>query len=93
MGAFSLGLLNFLLMLPVFLLLGVAFYLAAASGNAMLMFTVIGLAALFAILAAAAATAADIVFRALLYNYATGRSVPEDLDESLLPSAFAPRGS
>ena len=48
---------------------------------------------LFAILSAAVMSAADTVFCALLYNYATGRTIPEEVDESLFAAAFAAKGS
>jgi hypothetical protein len=43
------------------------------------------------ILHMAASSAADGVFRALLYNYATGRELPGDIDESTFAGAFADR--
>ena len=41
------------------------------------------------LLAFAASSAADMVFRALLYNYATGRTIPDDVDEEQFTAAFA----
>ena len=32
--------------------------------------------------------AADVVFKALLYNHATGRSVPANVDQSVFQDAF-----
>ncbi len=38
--------------------------------------------------ALAATSAADVIFKALLYNHATGRSVPANVDQSLFNEAF-----
>ena len=36
---------------------------------------------------------ADGVFKALLYNYATGRSMPADIDEEVFASAFGAKSA
>jgi hypothetical protein len=43
------------------------------------------------VIVSAVSSAADTVFKALLYNYATGRSVPSNVDTSSFRDAFAPR--
>ena len=39
----------------------------------------------------AVTSAADVIFKALLFNYATDRSVPQGIDSSSFASAFGPR--
>jgi hypothetical protein len=90
-GNFSMGFLAFLVLLPVILVLGVLVAAAVASGNtpALVLAGVAG--AVLIVIAAAATSTADVVFKALLYNYATGRSVPDGIDQSLFQDAFRPK--
>ncbi len=90
-GNFALGLLSFLFALPIYLLLFLGIYLSASSGNTVVAVAIIGVALLVFLIHAAADSAASGVFRALLYNYATGRSMPADLDEDLFATAFGSR--
>ena len=48
-------------------------------------------AAILVAVAAAVTSAADVVFKALLFNYATGRAVPAGIDKSTFAGAFEPR--
>ncbi|MHC4967173.1 MAG: DUF6159 family protein [Planctomycetota bacterium] len=91
-GNFSMGFLAFLVMLPVILVLGVLIAGAAASGNTPAIVLAGSVGALVIVIAAAATSTADVVFKALLYNHATGRSVPEGIDQSLFQDAFRPKG-
>lgn len=86
-GNFSLGLLSFLFLLPVYLILAVLFYLSM--GNPTMVGVVIALIIFVTLFAAVSSSAADVVFKALLYNYATGRNIPADLDDDMLERAFA----
>jgi hypothetical protein len=42
-------------------------------------------------LAAAASAAADMIFKALLYSYATGKTLPENLNSEFYSQAFMPK--
>ena len=89
MGNFSLGLLSFLITLPLYAICIVIIFVGASNDSAVLFFLGVGLFICCAFLVAIASSAADVVFKALLYNYATGRSVPADLEETALDAAFA----
>lgn len=91
-GHFSLGLLSMLVMLPAILLAGLLIFFAVGSGSTPLIVAAIVFAVLTVALAAAATSAADVIFQALLYNYATGRSIPADIDTSAFADAFAEKG-
>jgi hypothetical protein len=87
-GNFSMGFFSFLLMLPVLLVLFVLFGLAVAYESSIGLVAVVLLAIPVFMLLAATTTAAGTVFRTYLYAYATGRTVPEDLDTSRFGDAF-----
>lgn len=89
-GNFSLGLLNFLICLPVYLILGVLLFLSVTSGNMVFVAAVLAIGAVALVVTAAVSSAADVVFKALLYNYATGRSLPANVDADIFAAAFAP---
>ena len=90
-GHFSLGLLSFLLMLPVLLVAAGLVYLAISAQSMVATVVAIALAVLLIAIGAAVTSAADVVFKALLFNYATDRAVPEGLDRSTFADAFGPR--
>jgi hypothetical protein len=87
-GNFSMGFLAFLVLLPVLLVIGVLVAGAFASGNTPMIVLAIAVGALVVMIAAAATSTADSVFKALLYNYATGKSVPDGIDQNLFQDAF-----
>lgn len=87
-GNFSLGILGFLLVLPVVLVCGALGYLAVASGNTAGLIATVVLGVLLIALVTAANSAADVVFKALLYNYATGKSLPAGIDAGEFSRAF-----
>lgn len=87
-GNFSLGLIGFLLMLPILLLLFLGFQLLGGSASSLLLFGFIGAAALAIVLVAAFTSAADSVFKAYLYAYATGKTVSRNVDTASFRSAF-----
>jgi hypothetical protein len=87
MGNFSLGFLGFLVMLPVYFVLVVLGFLTA--GNPAMLYTVIGVGIVLLVLTAAANSAADVIFKALLYNYATDQPLPEFVDTDSFDRAFA----
>lgn len=88
-GQFSMGFIGMLLAIPVVLLCGGLAFAAAASGSweAAIPAVVLGVALLAIV--GAVNSAADVVFKAVLYNYATGKSMPEGVDTSSLATAFA----
>lgn len=87
-GNFSLGILAFLVTAPVLVLLFVlGMWAAGAENMAVVIFAVI--AGVCAILVAGAFTsAAGLVFKVLLYQHATGSSIPEGIDTALFDDAF-----
>lgn len=89
LGNFSMGLLAFLITLPIYLALIAALVFSISAGQTILVVTCVVLLVLVAILAAAVSSAADVVFRGLLYNYATGRTIPEEVDDQIFAAAFA----
>jgi len=88
-GKFSLGMLSFLIMLPFLIIVGVLLAMAFASGNLVNIILAATLGVAVIIVVCAFNSAADVIFKALLYNYATGRSVPSNIDTSNFSSAFA----
>lgn len=90
-GNFALGLLSFLMALPIYLLLILGVYLCISTGNTALLPVLLGVGLIVILIHVAADSAAAGVFRALLYNYATGRSMPADIDEDLFATAFGSR--
>jgi hypothetical protein len=90
-GQFSLGFLSFLISLPV-LLICIGLGAWAATSNSMTGLIAAGVVTVILIvIVAAVSSAADTVFKALLYNFATGRSVPANLDTNAFRQAFAPK--
>ena len=90
-GNFSLGLLSFLVMLPVLLAAGALVYLGVVSGAAPVAGLCVAVAAVMVAGAIAFSSAADVVFKAVLFSYATGRTLPDDVDTRDFADAFAPR--
>ena len=88
-GNFSMGLLSFLIMLPFLIGVAVLFVMAMASNNMTNIVLAITLGVAVIVVVCAFTSAADVVFKALLYNYATGRSVPSGIDTSNFSAAFA----
>ncbi len=87
-GNFSMGILAFLVILPAFIVVGLLGAMAYAAGNVIMVGLLIAVAVLIMVIAFAATGAADVVFKALLYNHATGRSVPANVDQSVFQDAF-----
>ena len=88
-GNFSMGLLSFLIMLPFLIGVAVLIIFAIGSGDTTNMVLAITLGVAIVVVVGAFTSAADVIFKALLYNYATGRSVPSKIDTSNFSSAFA----
>lgn len=90
-GNFSMALITFVVALPVLFVLMLLLFLAFQTGDLTLIVTAALVLVGAIILIAVASSAADMVFRSLMYNYATGRTIPEEVDESLLEGAFGSR--
>lgn len=88
MGNLSMGLIAFLLMLPVFAL-GALLFWFAAQGQSEILWVVAILATVVMVIAAVAATAtADGIFKAYLYAYASGRGLPDNVNTTEFAEAF-----
>ncbi|EDY84206.1 hypothetical protein VDG1235_3837 [Verrucomicrobiia bacterium DG1235] len=87
-GNFSLGLIGFLIMLPVFLILFLVLSSVAGTFSSFGLTAVIGVGILAIVLISAFISAADSVFKAYLYAYATGKTIPRNVDTSSFDSAF-----
>ena len=92
MGNFSLGFLSFLLMLPVIVVAGLLVFMGIRAESMVVTVLAIAVAVLLVAVGAAVTSAADVVFKALLFNYATDRAVPDGIDRSTFADAFGPRG-
>jgi hypothetical protein len=91
MGNFSMGLIAFLLMLPIFAL-GALLFWFAAQGQSEILWVVAILATVVMVIVAVAATAtADGIFKAYLYAYASGRGLPDDVNTTEFAEAFRSR--
>jgi hypothetical protein len=90
-GNFSLGFFSFLATLPSLLIGGGLIWFAMQSDSFIGMGAAIGIAVALLMVSAAISTAADSVFKGYLYAYATGRSLPEDVDETQFRQAFRPK--
>lgn len=90
-GNFSMGILAFVVMLPVILGFGVLVVLVMPAVGVVGGVIAAATAVFLIMIGVAAISTADIVFKVLLYNYATGRSVPANVDQSLFQDAFRSR--
>jgi hypothetical protein len=90
-GGFSLGFIGFLLTLPLILVLCLVFGAAFNSGNEFAMVASVVFAVLSVMLLIASSAAADGIFKVYLYTWATGRTLPEDLDIDSFDDAFRRR--
>ena len=88
MGNFSLGLMGFLVMIPVFAICLLLLWLAQSAGSLAISGPLIAAALVIAVVGMAAMAAADTIFKALLYSYATDQTLPASLDKSIYDNAF-----
>jgi hypothetical protein len=87
-GNISLGLINFLLTIPVLLVCVFLMIAASSLNSAIVTVLALVLSAILLSIFFAATSAAGIVFKAVLFNYATGAAIPAGLDKSSFQSAF-----
>ncbi len=90
-GNFSLGLLGFLVALPSIIISVLLIMGAFSSGSTPLIAASFVVAAFLMTATFAMTSAADGVFKAVLYNYATGRAMPNDIDTQRFDEAFKPK--
>ncbi len=90
-GNLSMGFINFLLFLPCLLLCILMVVLAVSLNSGILFFLAFGASAIIFSLYFAATSAAEVIFRAVLFNYATGAQLPAGMDKSTLDGAFVPK--
>ena len=95
-GNFSLGLIGTLITIPIiaifFVLLIFGLPNVPESMRGVFLFSLIGLAIMAVVIMAAVTTAADTIFKAVLYSYATGKTLPDDINEIEFGEAFAYKG-
>ena len=91
-GNFSLGFFSFLIMLPVFLIAFGLCWLAFTSSSVVATVGAIAAAMILMVIATAITSAADAVFRTYLFAYATGRTIPNNINTSGFGNAFRQRG-
>lgn len=89
-GNFSLGIISFLLMIPVLLLSGFLIFMGVSSGSIAVTAGLIGLGVMMVLIAAATSSAADMIFKSFLYTYATGQTLPNEVDSQHFSLAFRP---
>jgi hypothetical protein len=90
---FSIGLITFIIAIPVWLVVALLVYVAAQSGSTSSWALAIGVGATGIVLVALASSAADTILKALLYSHATGRTIPADVPSAQFEMAFTPRDS
>jgi hypothetical protein len=89
-GNFSLGLISLLIFLPVIIVAGLLVYAGVTAGSFMLTATAIGGGVLMLAIVASLGAAADVVFKTLLYQYATGKDLPAGISTRTFQNAFRP---
>jgi hypothetical protein len=90
-GNISLSLINTLLFLPLLLICLLLVFVAFGTQSSIVIFLAFAFSALLMILFFAATSAVDIIFKAVLFNYATGAKLPDGLDKSSFDAVFAPK--
>lgn len=91
-GGFSLGFLGLLVIVPIVLVGGGLVWLATQSMGTPGLVAAIAVALVLLAIGFAVNSAAGIVFKALLYNFATNRSLPQGVDASHFGDAFVSKG-
>ncbi len=87
-GGFSLGFLGMLVILPIVLIGGGLIWLATKSMGPGGLIAAIAVAVVLFAIGTAVNSAAGVVFKALLFNFATNRSLPPNIDASTFGDAF-----
>jgi hypothetical protein len=88
---FSVGMIDVLIMLPVMIIGIVLIFMANSAGNTVGVGIVISALMLIGFIVSSAISAVDVILKAVLYNYATDRTVPVGIDAGVLEQAFKPK--
>lgn len=89
-GNFSMGLMTFIVTLPVYLLMAGGLWFTVEVMQSTVAFACLLLVCLTVLaLIAVASSAADTVFKAILYSFASGKALPAGFDTDVVASAFA----
>jgi hypothetical protein len=91
-GGFSLGFLGLLVILPIVLVTAGLIWLATKSMGTPGVIAAIAVGVVLLAIGFAVNSAAGVVFKALLFNFATNRSLPADIDASRFGDAFVGKG-
>lgn len=91
-GGFSLGFLGLLVILPIALVSGGLIWLATKSMGTPGVIAAIAVGVVLMAIGFAINSAAGVVFKALLFNFATNRSLPQGVDASHFGDAFVSKG-
>ena len=91
-GGFSLGFLGLLVIIPVALVGGALIWLATQSMGTPGLIAAIAVAVVLFAIGMAVNSAAGVVFKALLFNFATNRSLPQGINASHFGDAFVSKG-
>jgi len=89
-GNFSLGILTFIFAIPIVLVTAGLVAWAVTTQLVLGVVVAVGFGVIALASLAAFASAADVVFKALLYNFATNRAMPAGIDTSHFREAFRP---
>lgn len=87
-GGFSLGLVGLLVMLPLYGLGIAVIFLGFKTGSVAVVVASVAVGVMLFALAGIINSAASMVFTALLYSFATGRTVPAGIDQADFAQAF-----
>ena len=90
-GNFSMGFLSLIVMLPVLLVGGLLIFLAFGTGSTVLIAAAVAVTVVLAGFVIAGNAAADVIFQAVLFHYATGQTLPDRVDRHQLDLAFRSR--
>lgn len=91
-GNFSLGLISFLLMIPVLLVAGALIFFGVSSQSPTLFILMIIAAITLVLFSMAVSSAVSTIFMTVLYCYATGRGLPDEIRTHPFRNAFTQEG-
>lgn len=87
-GNFSLGFINFLILIPVFLVSGALVFFGIRTEVLFLTIVSMATAAVLILFFTLLSAAASTVFKAVLFSYATGKELPDQINSCDLSQAF-----
>lgn len=89
-GNFSLGIINLLIFLLVALVAGALVWLGYMAGTQVTIYLAFTVAVIMFLLVASLSAAAGMVFKSMLYAYATGKQLPAMIEPDTFANAFHP---